>query len=313
MTVAGDNCTVHAEGLTKRFKNLLAVDEVSFDVMNGEVFGLLGPNGAGKTTIVRMSTGQLGPTAGRVRICGYDVWTDPLLAKDNLSVVPQSNNLDIDLSLMENLVFHAKYQGLRRSAYEPRIEELLRMMDLGGHSDDNVRELSGGTKRKATIARALIRQPRVLFLDEPTVGLDPAIRLEIWDLVAKLTRDGMSVLLTTHYMEEADRLCNRIAIMNKGRIVTHGTPAQLKSWLRGVTVVVVTNDPAKASKVFKSTFGEDRVQTNGELITLSLSTDYSVDAVLAVIAEKSISVTEFKTESANLEDVFIAVTGRKDQ
>ena len=215
--------------LSKDFGSLQAVKGISFSVEPGQVFGLLGPNGAGKTTTIRMLTTLTLPTAGTARIAGHDIAAEPLEVKRAIGVIPQMLNLDIDLTAAENLEYHGRLHRMPRKDREARSEELLRFVGLWEKRDTPVEHLSGGLRRRLLIARGLMHRPAVVFMDEPTVGLDPQARHLIWGMIEDLKRSGITILLTTHYIEEADRLCDRVAIMRQGKIITLGVPADLKS------------------------------------------------------------------------------------
>jgi ABC-2 type transport system ATP-binding protein len=221
---------VAVQDLVKRFGDFTAVDHVSFHIAPGEIFGLLGPNGAGKTTVIRMLTTLIAPTSGVLRVAGLDVTRHSAVVRGLLGYVPQSLSADGALSGYENLLMHAKLLNLPRAVREQRIAELLTILRLDDAADRLARQYSGGMVRRLEIGQALLNQPRVLILDEPTVGLDPTARRSIWDALFEL-RDttGMTVLITTHYMEEADAFCGRIAIMDHGRVQRIGTPAELKA------------------------------------------------------------------------------------
>src|SRR4029079_15538246 len=217
------------EGLEKQYPRspVKAVNGISFTVEPGEVFGLLGPNGAGKTTTIGVLTTRVLPTGGRATIAGVDVVADPVGAKPHVAVVPQRNNLDRSLTAIENLTFHGAYFGVTRSERTRRAMELLKQFGLGERAKDKVDKYSGGMAQRLLIARALMHSPRVLFLDEPTTGLDPQARLFLWEMIQTLNRNGLTVLLTTHDMEEAETLCHRVAIMDHGKILALDTPANL--------------------------------------------------------------------------------------
>ncbi len=220
---------IETTNLTKYFGSLGAVQSVSFTVGKGEVFGLLGPNGAGKTTTIRMLTTLLSPTSGSARVAGHDVLSDQLGVKRSIGVVPQMLNLDIDLTCAENLEYHGRLHKMTPPDRKARIEELLRFAGLWEKKDTPVEHLSGGMRRRLLIARGLMHRPAVVFMDEPTVGLDPQARRLIWGLIGELKRSGITILLTTHYIEEADALCDRVAIMRQGQIIALDTPAALKA------------------------------------------------------------------------------------
>jgi ABC-2 type transport system ATP-binding protein len=220
---------IETRNLSKYFDELGAVQSVSFRVGKGEVFGLLGPNGAGKTTTIRMLTTLIEPTSGTASVAGYDVASDPLLVKRSIGVVPQMLNLDIDLTCAENLDYHGRLHKMKPADRAARTEELLRFAGLWEKKDMPVEHLSGGMRRRLLIARGLMHRPSVLFMDEPTVGLDPQARRMIWGLIESLKRIGITVMLTTHYIEEADALCDRVAIMRAGKIIALDRPYVLKA------------------------------------------------------------------------------------
>ncbi|OGW43040.1 MAG: hypothetical protein A2X57_00095 [Nitrospirae bacterium GWD2_57_8] len=215
--------------LTKYFNGLAAVNGISFAVKPGEVFGLLGPNGAGKTTTIRMLTTLLAPTSGTARVAGHDVNDEPMAVKRAIGVVPQMLNLDIDLTAAQNLEYHGRLHRMKQGDIHARTVELLRFVGLWEKRDAFVDQLSGGMRRRLLIARGLMHRPRVIFMDEPTVGLDPQARRMIWGMIEALRREGITILLTTHYIEEADALCGRVGIMRAGRIIAEDSPATLKA------------------------------------------------------------------------------------
>ncbi len=220
---------IEINNLTKYFGAVGAVQSVNFSVAKGEVFGLLGPNGAGKTTTIRMLTTLIAPTSGSANVAGADVATAPLAVKHSIGVVPQMLNLDIDLTCAENLEYHGRLHKMEQRDRAARAEELLRFVGLWEKKDTPVEHLSGGMRRRLLIARGLMHRPRVVFMDEPTVGLDPQARRMIWGLIESLKKSGITILLTTHYIEEADALCDRVGIMRAGKIIALDKPASLKS------------------------------------------------------------------------------------
>jgi ABC-2 type transport system ATP-binding protein len=213
-------------------RELVALDGLDLEVGTGEFFGLLGPNGAGKTTTIGILTTRVRASGGQAAVAGADVINDPVGVRRRIGVVPQRANPDRGLDVLENLVFHAAYFGIRRADATRRATALLEQLGIGEKAREKVDALSGGQQQRLMIARALIHEPDVIFLDEPTVGLDPQARLALWDVLRELHRQGRTIIMTTHYMEEADQLCDRLAIIDDGRIVREGTPAQLKAELR---------------------------------------------------------------------------------
>ena len=265
-----------------------AVNDVSLSVRRGEVFGLLGPNGAGKTTIIRMLTMQTRPTSGHIRIDGEDIHAAECSVKAQIGVVPQHVNFDQELTVWDNMELHARLHHMERAERTARIEELLTEMSLMEVRNDGVRQLSGGMKRRLLIARALIHRPRVLFLDEPTVALDPQIRRHIWDVVHEIARSGVTVLLTTHYIEEAEALCARVAIINKGQLVDLQTPQDFCEAL-GRHAVEWDGADGRAYRFF---------HTQEEARSYARGIEETMARVLL--------------RPTNLEDVFIELTGRKE-
>ncbi|MDW7710579.1 MAG: ATP-binding cassette domain-containing protein [Deferrisomatales bacterium] len=295
---------LEAEGLVKSFGGLRAVDGLSYRVRRGECFGLLGPNGAGKTTTIRMTYGYSPITAGSLRVFGWDVATFRREVAARVGVCQQDNNLDPDLTVEENLAVFARYFDLPRDRAARRADELLRFMALDHRRTARVIELSGGMMRRLVLARALINEPELLILDEPTTGLDPQARHQVWEKVEELRDRGLTVLLTTHYMEEAARLCDRLVILDHGRILVEGTPSQLIRDHVGRYVIEVA-EPGDALRAYLATQGlavEDlghRLFVYGE----------DGDAVFHRIAEEHCT-GGCVMRMATLEDVFLKLTGR---
>ncbi|HEX8925099.1 MAG TPA: ATP-binding cassette domain-containing protein, partial [Terriglobales bacterium] len=236
--VADTTAAIKVEDVHKRFGDFEAVKGVSFEVADGEIFGLLGPNGAGKSTLIRMMTTLIPITSGRVFIAGHDVADDPDAVRHAIGVIPQALTSDVDLTVGENLSIYAKLYGVPKAAREKNITELLEAVDLLKWRDAPVKTLSGGMRRRAEIARGLVHNPRIFFLDEPTTGLDPVSRVAVWEMLNKLKNERkLTMLITTHYMDEADRLCDRIAIVDHGLLVALDTPLNLKSSIPGSNVI----------------------------------------------------------------------------
>jgi ABC-2 type transport system ATP-binding protein len=229
--------------VSKRFGDFTAVDQVSFSVDTGETFGLLGPNGAGKSTLIRMMTTLLPLTSGRILVFDQDVALSPNRARLEIGVIPQAMTSDTELTVGENLSIYAKLYGVKRDQRQRAIKELLEIVDLTKWRDAEVHTLSGGMRRRVEVARGLVHNPKVLFLDEPTTGLDPVSRVDVWEMLEKIQRERqLTILVTTHYMEEADRLCDRIAIVDHGRLITLDTPNNLKASVPGATDETSLND-----------------------------------------------------------------------
>jgi len=224
---------IEARRLSKKYGDLTAVDNIDFSISRGECFGFLGPNGAGKTTVMGIIHCYMPPSSGEVSVFGLNVMEHPGEIKSRLGVMPQDNNLDPDLSVFENLIVFARYFDIPKKEASARARELLDFTELREKSDVNIKDLSGGMKRRLLLARALINTPELLILDEPSTGLDPHTRHAVWDRLNELKSGGMTLLLTTHYMEEAEKLCDRVAIMDSGKIVTVDTPSHLMSTYQG--------------------------------------------------------------------------------
>ncbi len=218
---------IEVSGLTKYYGKLCALDGISFSIKKGECFGFLGPNGAGKTTTMKILTCFYPPSAGSVKVFGMDVTAKPSEIKARLGVAPQEDSLDPDLTVLENLVVYARYFDIPKSVSVPRAAELLKFFGIADKASVNIEALSGGMKRKLILARALINEPEVMVLDEPTTGFDPRSRHEVWDNIERLKAGGSTILITTHYMEEAERLCDRVAVIDLGHVIDTGTPQEL--------------------------------------------------------------------------------------
>ncbi len=220
---------IEVKGVSKKFGDFTAVDNITFDVDSGKTFAFLGPNGAGKTTSIKMLTTLLHPTSGSIKLNSFNVVTEPDQTRHSFGIVFQDPSLDIELTAYENMQFHAVLYGMKKSVYEPRIKELMELVELWDRRDSLVKDYSGGMKRRLEIARGLLHHPKVLFLDEPTLGLDPQTRNHIWDYIKNLNKkEGLTVFFTTHYMDEADKVADVISIIDHGKIISSGTPEELK-------------------------------------------------------------------------------------
>ena len=299
---------IHARSLTKRFDKFTAVDGVDFDVYAGEAFGFLGPNGAGKTSTMRM-IGCVSPiTDGTLLVAGMDPRTHAAAIKARLGVVPQLDSLDTELTVRENLEMYARYFDIPRAEANRRTAELLDFVQLTERAKDLVDPLSGGMKRRLTIARALINEPSVLLLDEPTTGLDPQARHLVWDRLYRLKQRGVTLVITTHYMDEAEQLCDRLVVMDKAKIVAEGTPRELIS--RFVTrEVLELRIPSEGRPPLDGQFDDiaERVEELPDRLLL-----YTADgeAALSRIHDRGIAPESALVRRATLEDVFLRITGR---
>jgi ABC-2 type transport system ATP-binding protein len=308
---------IHTEDLTKVYPgtDFAAVDRLNLDVQAGEIFGLLGPNGAGKTTTAGMLTTRVVPTAGRAFLAGVDVAAHPALAKQLSGIVSQQNTLDRQLTVWENLYFHGRLFGMGAKASRRIADELLEQFQLSRWARASVYALSGGMAQRLMVARAIFHRPSVLFLDEPTAGLDPQSRLALWDLLGELHRDGQTILLTTHYMEEADQLCGRVAIMDHGRILALDTPAALKRSVGADTVVTVktTGDTARLAELIASdTGGVTRTrQVDGGLQLHMQGSDRLVPRIVRSAERGGFDLVDVSVAEPSLETVFINLTGKE--
>lgn len=300
---------VEARGLVKTYNGLTAVKGIDFTVQAQECVGFLGPNGAGKTTTVKMIYCFTPITAGQLYVFGLDVRSHPRTIKAQLGVVPQEDNLDPELTVKENLLLYASYFDLPRSVAEERAEELISFIDMEDKADTPVEHLSGGMKRRLAVARALINRPRLLIMDEPTTGLDPEARRLIWEKLLQLKERGVTLLLTTHYMEEAAYLCDRVLIMNEGRILDHGTPQSLVSHHIGEEVIELAPWSNHRPEEILSLLGKGikGYQLLGE--TLFLYTDQG-EEVWERVQKEQLPFRHRIYRPATLEDVFLKLTGR---
>jgi ABC-2 type transport system ATP-binding protein len=307
---------IQASGLTKRFGNFAAVDDVTFEVGHGELFGLLGPNGAGKTTLIRILTTLIAPSSGQARVAGYDAIRAPRRVRERIGVVPQALTSDLELTAWQNLDIYGQFYGLPRAARHARAAHLLEMVGLRERAHDTVATYSGGMRRRLEIARGLIHSPQVLFLDEPTIGLDPQGRHAVWELLEQLRAESaLTISLTTHYMDEAEKLCDRIAIIDSGKIVASGTTRQLKAMVKGSDRIKleIAGDPALAAAALD---GQPYVleisqDSNGAIIIATADGAHAMPRVIERVEQAGASIHAMSIEQISLEDVFINVTGRR--
>jgi lipooligosaccharide transport system ATP-binding protein len=293
-----------AQDLEKRFEDLVAVDRISFRVREGEVFGFLGPNGAGKTTTMKMIQCISPKTGGTLEVFGMDVDTHQQEIKSRLGVVPQETNLDPDFSTYQNLLVYARYFGIPKHEAERRAEELLAFMQLEEKRDVLIEKLSGGMKRRLIIARALINEPRLLILDEPTIGLDPQARHLIWEKLRNLQAKGNTLVLTTHYLDEAERLCDRLVIMDHGKILVEGAPADLIREHAGSDVVEVKRVETAVARLDELGVDYDLA---GDVVQVFTDNPHEIARDLLEVCRHKAAVT---VRPATLEDVFLRLTGR---
>lgn len=310
-----NSTAIETFSLTREFEDLTAVDNISIRVEKGELFGLLGPNGAGKTTLIHMLSTMILPTRGRAEVWGIDVAKHPSRVRQNIGVVFQGTTLDDKLTGWENLDLHGRLYSLPKNIRKQRINEVMELVELDNKAGVIVKTYSGGMMRRLEIARGLMHHPRVLFLDEPTLGLDPQTRNHIWDYIRRLNREEhVTIMLTTHYMEEADHLCDRIAIIDHGRIAALDTPENLKDTLGGDVIILSVNGDGEASALFKlytengSTSNVTR-QNSSVFITIRDGTR-QIPHILSIASRAGITIRSVDLHRPTLDDVFLANTGR---
>lgn len=315
MAMNGNHGTaIEVLGISRHFGALKAVDEVSFTVAKGEIFGLLGPNGAGKSTLIRMLTTLVEPSGGGARVAGCDVARDPNGVRLRIGVIPQNMTSDPDLTCAETITIQARLYGAAAAERKRIARELLDSVALGDRAHSLVKTLSGGMRRRLEIVRGLVHQPEILFLDEPTTGLDPFSRMSVWETIAELRdRKGLTIFLTTHYMDEADRLCDRIAIVDRGKIVALDTPVALKAAVPGASRIEVQFEPdlAGGAADLEALPMVKQVQVQGPAI-YRISSDRgpaTAEAIMDLSRRQNVELRSLAVQSTSLDDVFLHFTG----
>jgi len=307
---------IEVSDIVKKYGDFTAVDNVSFQVKEGEIFGLLGPNGAGKSTLIRMMTTLIPITAGTARVAGHDVSKEPDEARRAIGVIPQAMTSDLDLTVEENLNIYAKLYDVPAKRRREAIDELLETVDLTKWRHAQTKTLSGGMRRRLEIARGLVHSPKIFFLDEPTTGLDPVSRVAVWEMLTNIkSKRKLTVLITTHYMDEADRLCNRIAIVDHGKLVALDTPEALKASVPGSTVIEVQfdNSPADWESRLRALPGVTSVKSEaaGMYRVLTDNGSRTTTALVEMAVEAGVSVRTLTVQNTTLDDVFVHYTGRQ--
>jgi len=307
---------IEVDHIFKKFGDFTAVDDVSFNVKEEEIFGLLGPNGAGKSTLIRMMTTLIPITAGKARIAGYDVQTDPDDARRAIGVIPQALTSDIDLTVEENMSIYAKLYDVPAKKRKQAIDELLELVDLTKWRTAQTKTLSGGMRRRLEIARGLVHSPRIFFLDEPTTGLDPVSRVAVWEMLNNIKKNRqLTILITTHYMDEADRLCDRIAIVDHGKLVALDTPPALKASVPGSNVIEAqfVNAPPDWEQRLHGLTAVTSVQHEGAGMYRILSSDGSrtTTELVETAVQAGVGVKSLSVQNTTLDDVFVHYTGRQ--
>lgn len=305
---------VEINGLTKTFGQQTAVDQVSFNIKRGEVFGLLGPNGAGKTTTLRMMTTLLQPTSGDIKIFGHDVKTESQTVRSLFGLTGQYASVDEDISARENLMIFSRLNGLSRQEAKVRTTELLEEFSLVNSADKAISNFSGGMRRRLDLAVSLITRPALIFLDEPTTGLDPRTLTQMWDTIRQLVAAGSTIVLTTQYLEEADELADRIAVIDHGKLVSIGTPAELKAQVGGAKLRVEVADDAQAEQargVMADTLPATP-QVTRNVVEVAIDDINTVAGVLQAITAAGVTMTNMSVEQPSMDDVFFALTVGKN-
>ncbi|PIU21397.1 MAG: ABC transporter ATP-binding protein [Candidatus Diapherotrites archaeon CG08_land_8_20_14_0_20_34_12] len=303
---------IETDNLTKKFSDLTAVDNVSLKVNEGEIFGLLGPNGAGKTTLISMLVTLKKPTSGTAKVNGFDIHKNPDGVRKSIGIIFQDPSLDEELTAFENLELHAAMYGISKAEREKRIIEVIETVELKDRLNTVVKTFSGGMRRRLEIARALLHYPKVLFLDEPTIGLDPQTRKHVWDYIKKLKEEhGITILLTTHYMDEADSLCDRIAIIDQGKVIVLDSGKALKDSLGGDTLKIETNQAEKLQNALKGMKGvKDTKILEGRL---QLRVEFGEKKILEVVEaakKNNIEILSVGLHKPTIDDVFLHYTGK---
>jgi ABC-2 type transport system ATP-binding protein len=304
--------TIETNDLTRSFNGLVAVDKLNISVEKGEVFGLLGPNGAGKTTTISMLCTILKPSSGTASVNGFDIVKQDTQVRKSIGIVFQDPSIDDRLTGRENLYMHANLYGVATAEQKPRIDRILKLVELEERADDLMRTYSGGMRRRLEIARGLIHYPKVLFLDEPTIGLDPQTREHIWSYIEDLRKaHDITIILTTHYMEEADRLSDRIAIMDYGKIVASDTPFRLKESLEGDVITVNTKEPDRLSSVLAGIAGILKTTAIEDGLDITVRGGQAVlPRIVETAAKNNVFIESVSLREPNLADVFLHYTGR---
>lgn len=303
---------IEIKKLTKKFNGLTAVDNVSLNIEEGELFGFLGPNGAGKTTTISMLSTTLRPTSGTAKLAGFDIVKQQHDVRQNIGIVFQDPSLDIELTGRENLSFHGRMYDMERALREKRTAEVLKLVELDDKADVLVKKYSGGMKRRLEIARGLMHHPKVLFLDEPTLGLDPQTRRRLWAYIHELNeKENVTIMLTTHYMDEADQLCDRVGIIDKGKMVAVDTSQNLKKVVGGDIVILGTDKPSDLKAALdKEPIFEDVKKYDSRVKLVVRDGDKMIPRIIRCAEDRNIDINFVHSEHPTLEDVFIHYTGR---
>ncbi|SED78916.1 ATP-binding cassette domain-containing protein [Ruania alba] len=315
MTTPTDQLAIHTEGLVKKFGDNVAVDGIDLAIKRGGVYGVLGPNGAGKTTAIRMLATLLRPDAGHAHVLGHDVFAEPATIRSKIALTGQFASLDEDLTGIENLILLAKLLGFRTRPARARGMELLEAFGLSDAANRQVKKYSGGMRRRLDIAGSLLVTPELIFLDEPTTGIDPRSRNQVWDIIRTLVASGTTVLLTTQYLEEADQLADRLAVIDHGKVIAEGTPGQLKAQVGSGALKVRVSDPAQrelAADILGTTIHAEvtREADNASLL-VRLNENSRAAEALTALEQAEIEIETFALGHPSLDEVFLALTGKR--
>lgn len=304
---------IEVKNVTKRFNDKLVLDNVSYEVNKGEIFGFIGPNGAGKSTLINIMTSLLAPDSGTIKICGYDILKEPIKAKECIGYVPQDISLIEDLTAYDNLEFFGALYGLKGKDLKARIQEALEVTGLLEKKKEKIKKFSGGMKRRLNIAAAIMHHPKVLIMDEPTVGVDPQSRKHIFDFTKNICKEwGTTVIYTSHYMEEVEELCKRVFIIDLGKEIAYGTEEEIKTSVFPNNKIIIEAKDITAELVLnvEKVKGVLKVKEKEEAITLTIDSNFKLNNVLSIIEEYDINIKKISYEEAKLEDVFLSLTGK---
>jgi ABC-2 type transport system ATP-binding protein len=307
-----EDYVISVEGLRYNYGKVTAVDDISFNVKKGQIFSFLGPNGAGKTTTINILTTLMPIQKGKVTIAGFDLEKQQDSVRKSIGIVFQNQTLDWNLSVWETLEFHGRLYSIPKSSRHPRIDELINLVELTEKRNELVKNLSGGMKRRLEIARGLLTRPKILFLDEPTIGLDPHTRMEIWNYMKEVNHEGVTIFLTTHYMDEADNLSDEICIIDKGKIIANGTSESLKNSLGMDMIYLETGNDEKAAHLIRDMKEVTTVRTSSKGLVVSLKDEGPrfMPKLMERIREEKIEIKSVNLKKPTLDDVFIHFTGR---
>jgi len=308
-----DNNIIEVENLEHSFGDVKAVDNISFNVLKGEIFSFLGPNGAGKSTVINILTTLLKLQKGTAKVAGFDVEKEPEKVRESIGIVFQELTLDRDMTVRETLEYHGRLYSMPKEERRRRTEELLGLVQLEGKGDTRTKYLSGGMKRRLEIARGLMTRPRVLFMDEPTIGLDPQTRIRIWDYIREINRQGTTIFLTTHYMDEADQLSDRISIIDHGKIITAGRSWELKNRLGKDLIYLESSNNREASELLGELDSVKEITEKPKGIVLMISEDgtHLLPKIMEMLTGKGIAIKTVNLKKPSMDDVFVHYTGRE--